>query len=101
MDAGAHWDRLRATSSELQLKPAELAEAAARTGCCSLVDALLAGPWNWPADAGKAGLPMQEKLTSRCIKNRDASCLDLVTASKDDAPAAGWSAISKLAACMA
>jgi len=51
-------DRLRVISSELPLKPGELAEAAARTGCCSLVDALLAGPWNWPADAGKTDQPM-------------------------------------------
>jgi hypothetical protein len=62
LDGGAlHRDRLRVTSSELPLKPGELAEAAARTGCCSLVDALLAGPWNWSADAGKSGLLMQEK----------------------------------------
>jgi hypothetical protein len=40
----------------------------------------------WPAHG--IGLLMQEKLTSRCTKNRDASCLGPVTASKDHVPAA-------------
>ena len=33
---------------------------------------------NWPADAGKTGLPIQKKLVSRCEKSRDASLVALV-----------------------
>jgi hypothetical protein len=76
-----HRKCLRVTSSELPPPPGEPAEArkrqiqspstppgpptaaAALSECCSLVDALLAGLWNWPSLASNPAAKETERLS--------------------------------------